>query len=110
MVKIKLITVGKLKEKYLVDGCEEYIKRLSGYCKFEHITVDEEKCGLNPSDAQIEQVKEKECGRILDKINDRDYVIVLDVNGKQLSSPQLAEHIHNVINNGNSTLVFTICG
>ena len=67
MVKIKIITIGNLKEKYLVDGCKEYLKRLSRYAKLDVIELSEEKISSNPSLSEIEQVKIKECERILKK-------------------------------------------
>lgn len=109
MVKIKIITIGNLKEKYLVDGCKEYLKRLSRYAKLDVIELSEEKISSNPSLSEIEQVKIKECERILKKITERDYVIVLDVNGKQFDSVEFAKYIDEVMIS-NSCLVFVILG
>lgn len=109
MVKIKLIVIGSLKEKFLVEGCNEYLKRLSRYAKVEVIELSEERISNNPSLSEIEQVKTKESDKILQKINDRDYVITLDVFGKQFDSVDFAHHIDQILNTS-STLVFVILG
>lgn len=110
MLKVKILCVGKLKEKYLQLGVNEYSKRLSRYCKLEIIELVEDLIGDNPSDAQIEQVKEHESQHLLEKIKEREYVIVLDVWGEQKSSPELATYIDKVAQLGMSSLVFVIGG
>ena len=84
-MNIKIIGVGKLKEKYLKQGIAEYAKRLSKFCKFQIIEVPDEKAPESLSDAQMEMVKEKEGERILAKIKDREYVFTLEINGKERS-------------------------
>ncbi len=88
----KIITVGNLKEKYLVEAQKEYGKRLSGYGKIEIIEIKEEKLGQNPSEKEIEQALEKESRKILEKI-DKDFCIVLAVEGKQFASEDLAKFV-----------------
>lgn len=80
-MNIKIVGVGKLKEKYLKQGIAEYAKRLSKFCKFQIIEVPDEKAPESLSDAQMEMVKEKEGERILAKIKDREYVFTLEIKG-----------------------------
>src|SRR5699024_12008689 len=84
IMKIKIICVGKLKEKYLVAGVNEYIKRLKGYCKVEIYEVADESIPDNCSLANEGIIKDKEGIKILDKIKQDDYVILLDVSGNQI--------------------------
>lgn len=107
---IKLLTVGKLKEKYLIQGIQEYAKRLSAYTKFSIIEVPDEKAPENLSSAQMEQVKDKEGQRLLNKIKDDDYVIVLAIKGKELSSEDFAEHLEKMTVQGKSHFTFVIGG
>jgi 23S rRNA (pseudouridine1915-N3)-methyltransferase len=109
-VKIKLVTVGKLKEKYLIQGINEYLKRLNSYAKMEIIEVPDEKAPEKLSDAEMLQVKEKEGQRILGKINDNEYVFVLAINGKQLSSEEFSKEIEQLGISGKSNLTFVIGG
>ena len=82
-MNIKIITVGKLKEKYLKAGIAEYAKRLSKFCKFEIIEVSDEKAPESLSEAEMTTVKDKEGERILAKVKDKEHVIVLAIHGKQ---------------------------
>ena len=109
-MKIKLVTVGKLKEKYLIQGINEYLKRLNSYAKMEIIEVPDEKAPEKLSDAEMLQVKEKEGQRILGKINDNEYVFVLAINGKQLSSEEFSTEIEQLGISGKSNLTFVIGG
>jgi len=109
-VRIKIISVGKLKEKYLVQGINEYLKRLSNYAKLEMIEVPDEKAPEKLSEAEMEQIKEKEGQRILAKISENDYVFILAINGKQLSSEAMAKEIEQLGIHGQSQLVFVIGG
>lgn len=109
-MKIKLICVGKLKEKYLDDGIKEYLKRISAYSDIEVIEVADERIPENPSLAEETIVKSKEGRRILDKIKQDDYMILLDVQGKELDSIQFAERIEDCMINGKSTIDFVIGG
>lgn len=110
LLKIKIITVGKLKEKYLVQGINEYLKRLQSYGKVEIIEVADEKAPENLSDAEMLQVKGKEGERILAKINDQEYVFVLAINGKQFSSEEFSKEIEQLGINGKSQVAFVIGG
>ena len=100
---IKLITVGSIKEKYLKDAIEEYTKRISKYTKIEIIEVKDE--GLVEPQKSISLEEEK----ILKHINDKDYIITLEIEGKQLSSEELAEKLDR-IQLESSTITFIIGG
>ena len=109
-MKVKIIAVGKLKEKYLKDGIAEYGKRMGRFAKFETIELADEKTPDNASAAQNQQIMEKEGGRILAKISERDYVIVLAIEGKQLSSEAFSQVIADATLRGCSDIVFVIGG
>lgn len=109
-MNIKLITVGKLKEKYLVQGINEYVKRLGAYGKIQIIEVPDEKAPENLSEAQMIQVKEKEGERILGKIKDGEYVFALAIEGKNPSSESFAKQLEQLQIQGKSQFVFVIGG
>ena len=109
-MKITLITVGKIKEKYFTDAISEYSKRLSRYCKLDIVEVADEKTPDGASEGLENQIKEKEGERILAKIPDGAYVVALAIEGKQLSSEELADQMEKWIVSGVSHLVFIIGG
>ena len=109
-MRISIICVGKIKEKYLKLGIDEFTKRLSKYCKIEIIELDDEKAPENLSDKEMLMIKEKEGKKILSKIKDNSYVIALAIDGKNLSSEELADTINNLGVRGNSHIVFIIGG
>lgn len=109
-MNITIVTVGKLKEKYLKMGIEEYAKRLGAYAKIEQIEVPDEKAPENLSDADMEIVKRKEGERILAKIHPDAHVIALAINGKTRSSEELATHLNSLMTYGTSKIVFVIGG
>ncbi len=109
-MKITVITVGKLKEKYLKMAIDEYSKRLSRYCKLNIIEVMDEKAPEQMSISQEMIVKNKEGERILKHVKDNAYVITLEIKGKMLSSEQLAKHISQLGVEGKSHLVLIIGG
>lgn len=109
-MKIKIIGVGKLKEKYLKEGTEEYIKRISAYADVEVIEVDDEPIPKNPSLAQEVMVKAKEGRRVLDKVKQSDYMILLDVAGTELDSVDLSKYIEKQMLDGHSTIAFVLGG
>ncbi|WP_086348746.1 23S rRNA (pseudouridine(1915)-N(3))-methyltransferase RlmH [Candidatus Enterococcus clewellii] len=109
-MRIKIITVGKLKEKYLVQGINEYLKRLQSYSKVEVIEVPDEKAPEKLSDAEMIQVKDKEGDRILAKLSDQDYLFALAIDGKQPSSEDFARDIEQLGISGKSQLAFVIGG
>lgn len=109
-MEIKLLTVGKLKEKYLLAGIQEYQKRLGAYTKFSIIEVPDEKAPENLSLKEMEQVKEKEGEKLLSKLKDSDYVFALAIEGKERSSEAFAKEIENLTITGKSSFVFIIGG
>ena len=109
-MNIKVITVGKLKEKYLKAGIAEYAKRLSKFCKFEMIEVADEKAPESLSDAEMTNVKDKEGERILNKMKDKEHVIVLAIQGKQRASEEFAKEIQDLATYGKSDITFVIGG
>lgn len=109
-MNIKVITVGKLKEKYLKAGIAEYAKRFSKFCKFEMIEVADEKAPESLSDAEMTNVKDKEGERILNKIKDKEHVIVLAIQGKQRASEEFAKEIQDLATYGKSDITFVIGG
>lgn len=109
-MKITVITVGKIKEKFFSDAIAEYAKRLTKYCKLEQVEVPDEKAPENLSQKEEGQIKEKEGERILAKISDSAYVMALAIEGKNLSSEELAEKMATLGINGDSHIVFVIGG
>ena len=109
-MKIKIVTVGKLKEKYLKDGIAEYSKRLSRFANLEMIELADEKTPDRASDSENQKILELEGNRILSKIGDRDFVIVLAIEGKILSSEEFSKQLEQAPINGFSTLTFVIGG
>lgn len=109
-MNIKIITVGKLKEKYLVQGINEYVKRLGAYAKLTLVEVPDEKAPENLSEAEMLQVKQKEGERILSKIKDQEYVYALAIQGNNPSSEDFAKQIDQLAVQGKSSFVFVIGG
>lgn len=109
-MNIKILAVGKLKEKYWQDAIKEYSKRLSRYCRLQITEVKESLLPANTSAADEEAVKLSEGRRLLDKIRPSDYVVTLEIDGKPLSSTRLAEHIDRMAIEGKSSIVFVIGG
>lgn len=109
-MKITLITVGKIKEKYLKDAISEYSKRLSKYCKLEIIEVADEKTPDQAGEAVENNIRTKEGQRILKYIRDDMYVITLEIAGKMLTSEELSEKIGKLGLQGKSNIAFVIGG
>ena len=109
-MRITLITVGKIKEKYLRDAIAEYSKRLSRYCKLEIVEVADEKTPDQASEAAEENIRNKEGERILKHIRDDMYVITLEIGGKMLSSEEFADKINSLGLQGKSSIAFVIGG
>ena len=109
-MKITVVTVGKIKEKYFVDAIAEYSKRLSRYCKLEIIQVADEKTPDGASEALETQIKDKEGERILANIKDGSFVVALAIDGTMLDSEQLADKIEKWGVSGISQIVFVIGG
>ncbi|MGM9975268.1 MAG: 23S rRNA (pseudouridine(1915)-N(3))-methyltransferase RlmH, partial [Clostridiaceae bacterium] len=109
-MNITIISVGKLKEKYLKLAIEEYSKRLQRYCKLDIIELNDEKTPDNASEKEEEQIKDKEGKAILKAIKDNSYVIALDLKGKMLSSEEFASFIQDSTVRGISSFTFVIGG
>ena len=109
-MKIKVVTVGKLKEKYLKDGIAEYSKRISRFAKLEMIELADEKTPDKASESENQKILEIEGQRILSKVGDRDFVIVLAIEGKTLSSEEFSKRLEEASIKGFSTLTFIIGG
>lgn len=109
-MNIKLITVGKLKEKYLTEGIAEYTKRLSRFCKVQVVELIDEKTPENASEAQNNQIMAREGERIQAKIGSRDYVIVLAIEGKQFPSEEFSQKLEDIVVNGYSDITFIVGG
>ena|SRR5690625_1035155 len=110
MMHIHLISVGKIKEKYMKQGIAEFEKRLQTYCKLTMVELADEQAPEQLSEKDLQKVKDKEGARILGKVKEGDYVIALDVQGIQWSSEQLAREIQKLSFQGKNKLVFVIGG
>ena len=109
-MKITILTVGKIKEKYLRDAIAEYSKRLIRYAKLEIIEVADEKTPDNASETVETNIKNKEAERLLKYIRDDAYLITLEIKGKQLTSEELAQKIDTLGVQGTSHIIFVIGG
>ena len=96
MLNIKIIATGDVKEAYWQNAIKEYQKRLGAWCKIEEIILKEERLPDNPTQSQIDKALECEEKRILEKISTKAYVIAMCVEGKQLSSPELADKLDEI--------------
>lgn len=109
-MRITVVCVGKIKEKFYVQAIDEYAKRLSRYCKLDIVEVPDEKTPDNASDVVNEQIKHKEGERILGSIKDDSYVIALAIEGEMLDSVQLSQKIENLGIGGCGHITFVIGG
>ena len=109
-MNIKIVCVGKLKEKYFKDGIAEYVKRMSRFAKVKIVQVPDEKAPEKLSPAEMEQVKEIEGKRILDKIKEKEYVYVTAIKGKERTSEAFAKELSNLTTYGHSDITFVIGG
>lgn len=109
-MNITIISVGKIREKYLKSAIGEYSKRLSRYCKLGFIEVADERAPENLSDTEMENIKDKEGEGILKNVKEGAYVIALDIKGKMISSEELAEKLNILGVQGKSNIVFIIGG
>ncbi|MGI6679715.1 MAG: 23S rRNA (pseudouridine(1915)-N(3))-methyltransferase RlmH [Dehalobacterium sp.] len=109
-MQIKIITVGKLKEKYLKEGIQEYLKRLTPHAKVDIVEVPDEKTVENASATELKLIKDKEGERIARHLKEGTYLIALDVQGQNLSSEEMAAKIGDLGVRGKSDLTFLIGG
>lgn len=111
MIKINIICIGRIKEKYFTDAINEYAKRLSAFCRFSITELAEERIrSNNPNQSQIDEVIAAEGKRILQKTNSADYVAAMCIEGKMLSSEELSKAIEGISLSGKSTIDFIIGG
>lgn len=109
-MRITLVTVGKIKEKFYTDAIAEYTKRLSRYCKLDIVQVPDEKTPDNAGEAVERQIKDKEGERLLSSIKDGAYVVALAIEGEMVSSVKLSEKLRALGVGGTSQIVFVIGG
>lgn len=110
MLNINIICIGKIKENYLKDAISEYSKRLSKFCNLNIIELSDEKLPSKLNDSIINEIKTKECNKIIQNIKKDSYVICLDLKGKQFSSEEFSGKIDNIALNFNSSITFIIGG
>ena len=107
---IRIAAVGRIKEKWMREGIADYLKRIQPYEKTEIIEVEDEKAPESNSDAENEKVKTTEGSKLLKQIRDTDYVVLLDLAGKEMYSVSLSKHIESVHTRGYNRIVFVIGG
>lgn len=110
MQQITIIGTGKIREKYIQEGIKEYLKRLGNYVRLRIIETEDEPCPDKASDAEKDRIRQKEGERLLKKIPQRDYVILLDLDGKELSSEELAVLLEEKALSGQNSITFVIGG
>lgn len=109
-MKITILTVGKIKEKFYRDAISEYVKRLSRYCKLDIVEVADEKTPEHASEAENQKILQKEGERLLANVRDNTYVIILAIKGKMLDSVELSKKISDLTVSGVSDITFIIGG
>ena len=109
-MKITLLTVGKIKEKYFTMAIDEYSKRLSRYCKLEIVEVPDEKTPDGASDTEEDMIRDKEGKKLLKALKEESYVITLEIEGKMLDSVELSQKINQIGVSGKSHITFIIGG
>lgn len=108
MINITVIALGKLKEKYMRDFCDEYVKRLSAYCKLNIIELSPKALPDNPSQSEIEQALKSEAQMIKAKISPNSYVFSMCIEGKQMPSEAFSKKLSNLAIDGKSNIVFIL--
>jgi 23S rRNA (pseudouridine1915-N3)-methyltransferase len=109
-MRITIVCVGKIKEKFYKDAIAEYAKRLSRYCNFEIVEVADEMTPDGAGDNERELIKKKEAVRIISKIRDTSYVCTLEINGDRYTSEKFAGYIEKLAVSGKSHITFVIGG
>ena len=109
-MRITILCVGKVKEKFYRDAIDEFSKRLSRYCKLEIVEVTDEKTTEEASETEIRMIKDREGERLLKNMKEDAYVICLCIDGKQLDSEELSDKINKLGVQGNSHIYFVIGG
>ena len=108
MEKVTLLCAGKLKEKYWRDAAAEYVKRLSAYCNLDILEIKDEKTQEHMSPAEEDALLLKEAEQFLKKLDERAYVIALDIKGAKMGSEELADRLERLVTGGSSRFVFLI--
>ena len=109
-MRVTVISIGKVREKYIKLGVDEFSKRLSRYCNLEFIEVNDEKIGPNPTEREAEIVRKKEADLVLSKIKDSMYVVAMDLDGKMMNSEDLAKRVKYIATYQKSHIAFVIGG
>lgn len=109
-MNIKVLCVGRLKEKFYMEACAEFKKRISRYANIEIAEVADEKAPEQLSPALMEQVKNAEGQRLMDRLLPGEYLIAMDIRGKELTSPELSVLMEEVMQSGKSRVAFAIGG
>ena len=110
MLNINIVCVGKIKENYLKDAISEYSKRLSKFCNLNIIELSDEKLPSKLNDSIINEIKNKECNKMIQSLKKDSYIICLDLKGKQFSSEEFSKKLDNIALNFNSSITFLIGG
>ena len=110
MLNINIVCVGKIKENYLKDAISEYSKRLSRFCNLNIIELQDEKLPEKLNNSIINEIKNKECSKMMQAIKKDSYIICLDLKGKEFSSEDFSKKIENIALNFNSRVTFVIGG
>jgi 23S rRNA (pseudouridine1915-N3)-methyltransferase len=110
MLNINIVCVGKIKETYLKDAISEYSKRLSKFCNLNIIELQDEKLPNKLNDSIINEIKNKECSKMIQSIKKDSYIICLDLKGKEFSSEEFSKKIEDIVLNFNSSITFVIGG
>ena len=110
MINVNIICIGRLKEKYLRDACDEYSKRLSGFCKLNIIELNAKKLPDNPTLNEIKNALNAEGKEIISKIPSGSYVYTMCIEGSQLPSERLAGELNSLALRGKSSISFIIGG
>ena len=109
-MKIKIFAIGKIKEKYLKDGINEYLERIKPYSQIEIVEVNDEPIVDNPHPSEIKKAIDTEGSRVLKLLKPNDYLIGLDLNRKEMTSPEFAEFLNKKFVSGGSNISFVIGG
>ena len=109
-MKIKIYAIGKIKEKYLKEGINEYLERIKPYSQIEIIEVNDEPIVDNPHPSEIKKAIDTEGSRVLKLLKSNDYLIGLDLNKKEFSSPEFADYLNKKFVSGGSNISFVIGG
>ena len=110
MLNINIICIGKIKENYLKDAISEYSKRLSKFCNLNITELPDEKLPSKLNDSIINEIKNKECNKMIQSIKKESYIICLDLKGKEISSEEFSQKLDNIALNFNSSITFIIGG